>query len=102
MGLAHDSPSGKAMRAAYGYNNRDWSFNCWHERIDPGFRADRGFIGMVGHRKSLIGGSHTWFRDDKPFNRFNLSADWDITHRADERWSMCASVGRSIRANASA
>ena len=57
---------------------------------------------MVGHRKSLIGGSHTWLRDDKPFNRFNLSADWDITHRADERWSMCASVGRSIRANASA
>ena len=83
LGLADDSPSGKAMRAYYGYNDRNWSFNSWHERIDPGFRADLGFIGQVGYRKSLIGGGRNWFRDGKPFNRFNLYADWDITHRAD-------------------
>lgn len=83
LGLVDGSPSGNAMRAAYGYNSRNWSFNSWHERIDPGFRADLGFIGMVGYRKSLIGGGRTWFRDDKRFNRFGLYADWDITHRAD-------------------
>ena len=83
LGLADDSPSGKAMRAYYGYSDRHWSFNSSHERIDPGFRADLGFIGQVGYRKSLIGGGRTWFRDGKPFNRFNLYADWDATHRSD-------------------
>lgn len=83
MGLPDDSPSGKAMRASYNYNSRNWSFSSWHERIDPGFRADLGFIGQVGYRKSLVGGGHTWFRDGKSFNRINLYADWDITHRAD-------------------
>ncbi|GAB1406785.1 DUF5916 domain-containing protein [Thermomonas brevis] len=83
LGLADDSPSGKAVRAYYGYNSRHWSFNSSHERIDPGFRADLGFIGMVGYRKSLLGGGRTWFRDGKAFNRFNLYADWDATHRSD-------------------
>ena len=83
LGLADADPSGKAMRAYYGYNDRHWTFNTWHERIDPGFRADLGFIGQVGYRKSLVGGGRTWFRDGKAFNRLNLYADWDATHRAD-------------------
>ncbi len=83
MNLHDHDPSGKAMRGSYGYNSRHWSFSTWHERIDPGFRADLGFIGQVGYRKSLVGGGHTWFRDGKGFNRINVYADWDMTHRAD-------------------
>lgn len=77
------TPSGNAWRAEYEFSNRNWGFNASHEDIDPGFRADLGFIGMVGYDKSLIGGEHSWFRDDAAFNKINLYADWDVTHRYD-------------------
>ncbi|MFT4178744.1 MAG: DUF5916 domain-containing protein [Thermomonas sp.] len=77
------TPSGDAWRAEYVFSNRNWGFNAWHESIDPGFRADLGFIGMVGYHKSLVGGERTWYRDDAAFNKINLYADWDITHRHD-------------------
>lgn len=77
------TPSGNAWRAEYEFSNRSWGFNLQHEDIDPGFRADLGFIGMVGYDKSLVGGEHSWFRDDAAFNKINLYADWDITHRYD-------------------
>lgn len=82
--LGNDAtPSGDAWRAQYSFSNRDWNFDAWHEDIDPGFRADLGFIGMVGYDKSLLGGARTWYRDDAAFNRIQLYADWDITHRYD-------------------
>jgi hypothetical protein len=77
------TPSGNAWRAEYAFSNRNWNFDTWHEDIDPGFRADLGFIGQVGYEKSLVGGGHSWYRDDKAFNRINVYADWDITHRYD-------------------
>lgn len=78
-----DTPAGNALRANYSWGNRNWSFNSGHWRVDPGFRADLGFMGQVGYDKSVIGGSRTWYRDGKAFNRINLYADWDITHRFD-------------------
>jgi len=77
------TPTGNAWRAEYNFSNRNWNFNLWHEAIDPGFRADLGFIGQVGYDKSLIGGGYTWYRDGKDFNRFDLNGDFDITHRFD-------------------
>jgi hypothetical protein len=77
------TPSGNAWRAEYAFSNRNWNFETWHEDIDPGFRADLGFMGQVGYDKSLLGGGHSWYRDDKSFNRINIYADWDITHRYD-------------------
>lgn len=76
-------PSGNAWRAEYAFSNRNWNFDVWHEDIDPGFRADLGFMGQVGYDKSLVGGGHSWYRDDKAFNRINVYADFDITHRYD-------------------
>ena len=82
--LGNDStPSGNAWRAEYAFGNRNWNFNAWHMDIDPGFRADLGFMGQVGYEKSLVGGGHSWFRDDKAFNRVDAYADFDITHRFD-------------------
>lgn len=82
--LGNDAtPSGNAWRAGYAFNNRNWNFDVWHEAIDPGFRADLGFIGQVGYDKSLLGGGYSWYRDGKSFNRINVNADFDITHRFD-------------------
>lgn len=78
-----DTPSGNAWRAEYTFSNRNWNFDTWHMDIDPGFRADLGFMGQVGYDKSLVGGGYTWYRDDKPINRINWYADFDITHRFD-------------------
>ncbi|MCJ0826827.1 carbohydrate binding family 9 domain-containing protein [Luteimonas sp. 50] len=77
------TPAGNAWRAEYAFGNRNWNFDAWHVDIDPGFRADLGFMGQVGYDKSLVGGGHSWFRDDKAFNRINVYADFDITHRYD-------------------
>lgn len=77
------TPSGTAWRAEYGFSNRNWNFSTWHEDIDPGFRADLGFMGQVGYDKSLVGGGYTWYFDQKAFNRVNVYGDFDITHRFD-------------------
>ena len=77
------TPTGDAWRAAYSFSNRNWTLNLQHMDIDPGFRADLGFIGQVGYDKSVAGAGYTWFRDGKSINRINLYGDWDITHRFD-------------------
>ena len=77
------APSGNAWRAEYAYSNRHWNMDVWHMAISPGYRADLGFIGQVGYEKSLLGGGRSWYRDDKAFNRINVHADFDITHRFD-------------------
>ncbi len=84
LGFADTAPSGDALVARYNYGNRNWNANLSHTDIDPGFRADLGFIGQVGYRKSVIGGGRTWYgKDGAKINRINLYADWDITHRDD-------------------
>ena len=77
------TPSGNAWRAYYGFSNRNWNLNLRHQSIDPGFRADLGFMGQVGYDQSLVGGGYTWYRDGKSVNRINFYADWDLTHRFD-------------------
>jgi len=77
------TPSGNAWRAGYSFSNRNWNFSLQHTDIDPGFRADLGFMGQVGYDKSVAGGGYTWYRDGKSLNRINLYGDWDITHRYD-------------------
>ena len=39
--------------------------------------------GQVGYEKSLLGGGRKWYFDDNAFNRINVYADFDITHRFD-------------------
>ena len=77
------TPSGNAWRTQYSFSNRNWNASLQHWQIDPGFRADLGFMGQVGYDKSVVGGGYSWFRDGKSVNRINLSGDWDITHRYD-------------------
>ena len=77
------TPSGNAWRTQYSFSNRNWNASVQHWQIDPGFRADLGFMGQVGYDKSVVSGGYSWFRDQKSVNRINLSGDWDITHRFD-------------------
>lgn len=82
--LGNDAtPSGNAFRAAYSFSNRNWNLSLQHMDIDPGFRADLGFMGQVGYEKTIAGGGHTWYRDGKSLNRISIDGDWDITHRFD-------------------
>ena len=84
LGFADASPSGTAKRAGYDFSNRAWYFGVSHMAVDPGFRADLGFIGQVGYDKSLVGGAHTWYgKPGEKITRINLYSDWDITHRFD-------------------
>ena len=84
LGQTDDSPSGNALLLRYNFGNRDWNANLSHTDIDPGFRADLGFIGQVGYRKSVIGGGRTWYgKDGAKINRISFYSDWDITHRFD-------------------
>ena len=77
-------PAGNAWRASYDYETRNWFASAWHERIDPGFRADLGFIGQVGYEKSLVGGAYNWFFDKgSKITRVQFYTDFDITHRYD-------------------
>ena len=78
------SPSGDALRAYYGYSDRNWDFFTSHTEVDRGFRADLGFIGQVGYDKDLVGGSHSWYGEPgEKITKINLYTDFDITHRFD-------------------
>lgn len=84
LGQADDTPAGDALVVRYNFGNRHWNANVSHTDIDPGFRADLGFVGQVGYRKSVAGGSRVWYgREGAKITRVSLYADWDITHRAD-------------------
>jgi hypothetical protein len=84
LGFDDTAPSGNAFRASYDYETRNWFASTWHEKVDPGFRADLGFIGQVGYDKSLVGGGYNWFFDKgSKINRVQLYSDYDITHRFD-------------------
>lgn len=84
LGQADDTPAGNAQVLRYNFGNRHWSGNLSHTDIDEGFRADLGFIGQVGYRKSVVGGDRTWHgKEGAAISRITLYADWDITHRFD-------------------
>ena len=84
LALADATPRGNAMLLAYTFGNRDWTAKASHTRIDPGFRADVGFISQVGYDKSVIGGGHNWYGEPgAAISKVQFYGDWDITHRYD-------------------
>ena len=84
LGLVDAAPQGNAFFSHYNAGKRNWNANLQHTRIDPGFRADLGFITQVGFNRSLVGGGRTWFgKEGAKISRVSISGDWDITHRFD-------------------
>ena len=78
------SPAGSALLARYNYGDRHWNVNLGYTRIDPGFRADLGFVGQIGYDKPVFGAGYTWYGSEgAKITRVSLYSDWDITHRHD-------------------
>lgn len=83
-GVPDAAPTGDALQAAYSYGNRRWNANVSHSFVDPGFRADLGFIAQTGIDRTLVGAGYNWYgAEGATVQRVNLSGDWDITHRHD-------------------
>ena len=80
---ADATPSGNAWQVDYEFGNRYWNFEANHVDVDPGFRADLGFMTQVGYDRSLVGGQRVWYRDGKSVHKISLYGDYDITHRFD-------------------
>ena len=55
--------SGQAYHLYYNHNTRNWDVYQLLRHIDPGFRADMGFMTMAGFTYSETGGSYKWQRD---------------------------------------
>jgi len=86
FGVDDLAPQGNAWRGEYMYDSRNVFIETRHEQIDPGFRADLGFIGQVGYDKSLLGGGYNWYFDkDSKITKVQFYTDFDITHRYDDQ-----------------
>ena len=51
---------GRAIRAGYSHDSQDWQWYGRYEKIDPGFRADLGFMPQVGYSMQLAGLERRW------------------------------------------
>ncbi len=51
---------GDAYRVEYRYGNRNWYAYYFHDRLDPGFRADTGFISRVDLVRDNVETGHIW------------------------------------------
>jgi hypothetical protein len=65
-----DELAGDAWRLEYRYGSRNWFANVWHQDLDPGFRADAGFITRVDLVQDRFemnriwqGNENTWYTD---------------------------------------
>ncbi|MFC0676642.1 DUF5916 domain-containing protein [Lysobacter korlensis] len=84
IALDDAAPAGDALVARYNFGNREWNAHLHHTRIDPGFRADLGFISQVGFDRSVAGANRHWYgADGAAITRVTVGGDWDITHRSD-------------------
>jgi len=73
---------GSALRLGYDHGSRHWNWYARYEDIDPGFRADLGFMPRVGYSMMLGGLEHTWRAEDygsKWYTSLSWGGDWDQT-----------------------
>jgi uncharacterized protein DUF5916/cellulose/xylan binding protein with CBM9 domain len=64
VATAFEQPTGRfegdAYRVEYRYGARNWYSYYFHERLDPGFRADTGFISRVDLVRDNVETGHIW------------------------------------------
>jgi hypothetical protein len=69
---------GQAYHLYYNHNTRNWDVYQYFRHVDPGFRADMGFMSMAGFTYSETGGSYKWQRDPGSwFNWISLYGSYD-------------------------
>jgi hypothetical protein len=81
---AERESEGLAGSFLYSHDQRNWSGWLWHERYDPGFRADLGYIPRIDMRDTGLGGQWNWWAEPGEWwNRANLGVEGGETERKD-------------------
>jgi hypothetical protein len=77
-GQRRDAFGASAAHLYYSHSNRNWDVYQLFRRVEPGFRADLGFMTQAGFSYSETGGSIKWQRDPGSwFNWLSLYASLD-------------------------
>lgn len=83
-GLRQGAFDGRAIRAGYAHDTQDWNWYGRYEKIDPGFRADMGFLPQVGYSMKLAGLERRWQGDtDDWYTRIFTGIDWNRSEEPD-------------------
>src|SRR5690606_28464021 len=70
----------------YDFDSRQWWAEIELERVDPGFRADAGFVTQVGYEEIDVGFGRIWHGDDDDwFNELRLGTDAERSEDAEGR-----------------
>jgi hypothetical protein len=79
-----DDLSGDALRLEYRYSARNWYGEYRHQRFDPTFRADSGFITRVNYDEDYVQANHTWVGDENNwYNDIQVGTEWQNMHDLD-------------------
>lgn len=83
LGLRTGAFQGTAWRAAYTHDSRNWEWYLRHEDMDPGFRADLGFLPQVGYTFDLAGIERRWWGEkDDWYTRWEVGTDYNRSEDA--------------------
>jgi hypothetical protein len=80
---------GDAFTARVKYSTRNWLFQAIYQSLDPGFRADAGFINQVDIRRFNVWGQRKfWGRPGGGFSQIDLNGGWWRDENLDGRLTM--------------
>lgn len=83
-GLGQGSFDGRALRAGYAHDSQKWHWYGRYEEIDPGFRADLGFLPQVGYSMKLAGLERRWTGETGDWwTRIFTGIDWNRSEEPD-------------------
>ncbi|MDA8016545.1 MAG: carbohydrate binding family 9 domain-containing protein [Thermoanaerobaculia bacterium] len=69
--------NGDAFEVSYAHNARNWAWNAKYEDLEPGFRADFGFVPRVDLRQLSGGVQRTvWGGEDDAYDQLNFGGSW--------------------------
>jgi hypothetical protein len=68
---------GDALRLEYRYGSRNWFARYWHQELDPGFRADSGFITRVDLKQDNLESHHAWLSDGSWWTELRAGLRWN-------------------------
>jgi hypothetical protein len=85
FGLPRGTLDGDALRATYTHSSRLWNWYAKAEDVDPGFRADLGFMPKVGYSFGNLGIERTWWSEGRRswYSSYSYGIDWDETKQSD-------------------
>lgn len=90
--------TGNAYYINYDYSDREKTFRLVTSSLDPGFRADMGFIGQVDVQKYVVGGAYRWYPLEHFFNEIEVYSDWDMTQQISVEQLMERELEASVNA----